>query len=499
MGKRFTKTTTAPDRHDHREMGDLLQQSGIDFSSAQLGQLWSYHNLLRQSNPELNLTRIHNFTNMVLKLYVDSILPGMITSLPSPLLDLGTGPGMPGIPLKIAFPDLEIILAESRGQRVTFLETVIDRLKLDGISVIGRSIISRFETPVAGVITRAVEDIGKTLDRIAGCLDAGGQAIFMKGPRCDAEIEAAVERFSGRYQLIENRSYRIPNTLHARRLVIFRRLDTPLRSLRQQAMTRHTCREIESEQNRIFKDLKKLLSGRGIKKQQMALISGAKPVGEVIEAFPKQCTAWISSGSDSPPPADFPKQAAWYKMTPPLFEALDVFGTGAPLLLIRTPEIETWMPETGLPKGCSLFVPFQDPENVGTVIRSAMAFGVDNIVLLAESAHPFHPKSIRASGGAVFHARLLHGPAINDLPDDLPILPLSAEGRDIADIRFPETFGILPGIEGPGLPERLRQQAVSIPIQKEVESLNAATAAAIALYLWSRNPGKTRRQNDSGK
>ena len=341
MGKRFKNITATPDRHDHREMAALLQQSGIDFSDAQLAQLWSYHNLLRQSNPELNLTRIHNFTNMVLKLYVDSILPGMMTDLPSPLLDLGTGPGMPGIPLKIAFPHLEMILAESRGQRVTFLESVIDQLKLDRISVVGKSINSRFEIPVAGVITRAVEDIGATLDRISGCLDAGGHAVFMKGPRCDAEIDAAVERFTGRYQLLENRSYRIPNTLHARRLVVFKRLGAPVRSLRQQAMTRHTCRTIESEQNSLFKNIKKLLFGRGIKKQQMAILSGSKPVDEAIEAFPERCVAWISAGDRIPPPPEFPKQAAWYQMSPPLFESLDIFGTGSPLLLVRTPQIDT--------------------------------------------------------------------------------------------------------------------------------------------------------------
>ena len=98
-------------------MAALLERSGIKLSEHQLDQLWLYHKLLRRYNPELNLTRIHNFTNMVLKLYVDSILPGTLMDLPSPLLDLGTGPGMPGIPLKIAYPNLEILLAESRKNR----------------------------------------------------------------------------------------------------------------------------------------------------------------------------------------------------------------------------------------------------------------------------------------------------------------------------------------------------------------------------------------------
>jgi tRNA G18 (ribose-2'-O)-methylase SpoU len=123
------------------------------------------------------------------------------------------------------------------------------------------------------------------------------------------------------------------------------------------------------------------------------------------------------------------------------------------------------------------------------VIRSAAAFGAAQVILLAESSHPYHPKTIRASGGAVFRARLLQGPPLKDLPQDLPIIPLSSEGKDITSIEWPHVFGLLPGAEGPGLPEFWRKRAVSIPMQAGVESLNAAVATAIALYVWamSRN------------
>ncbi|MFW6284688.1 MAG: TrmH family RNA methyltransferase, partial [Desulfosalsimonas sp.] len=140
----------------------------------------------------------------------------------------------------------------------------------------------------------------------------------------------------------------------------------------------------------------------------------------------------------------------------------------------------------GLEPGCSVLVPFQDPENVGAVIRSAVAFGAKNIVLLAEAAHPFHPRAIRASGGAVMHANLMQGPSISDLPDDLPVAALSMEGRSLAEFDFPDTFALLPGVEVPGLPAGFRKNAVSIPMGGTVESLNAAAAAAVALYAWSR-------------
>jgi 16S rRNA (guanine(527)-N(7))-methyltransferase RsmG len=464
----------------------LMERCGIFLSATQIEQLWTYHQLLRQYNTELNLTRIHNFDNMVIKLYADSILPGKLTDLPSPLLDLGTGAGMPGIPLKIAYPHLEIHLAESRQNRVAFLKTAVEHLNLERVRVIGRGISAEYEQPVAGVITRAVEAIHVTLDRVRGSLASGGMVIFMKGPHCEEEIESGVERFSGAYRLLRDLPYRIPDTTHERRLVIFQRLDQPLWAGKANAMKRHPWRKVESEQNEVYKDLKKLLSSRGIKKQGRALVSGRKQIMEILKLLPERCEAWVDLEDRNPPPPDSPPRLMWYQLAPSLHDALDVFGTQAPLLLIRTQAFPEWNPRDGLSDGCTVFIPFQDPENVGAAIRSSVAFGAHRMVLLAESAHPYHPKALRTSGGAVLHANLLHGPSLQELDESLRIVPLSMDGRDISNFTFPASFGLLPGMEGPGLPDRWRQNAVSIPIHPEVESLNGAAALAIALYLWSQ-------------
>ena len=63
-------------------MGALFARCGIELTAGQLDRFWMYHCLLREHNPELNLTRIHNFANMVLKLYVDSVLPATMVELP---------------------------------------------------------------------------------------------------------------------------------------------------------------------------------------------------------------------------------------------------------------------------------------------------------------------------------------------------------------------------------------------------------------------------------
>lgn len=466
-------------------MDALLQQCGIRLAKDSLTRLWDYHQLLREYDAELNLTRIHNFENMVLKLYADSILPALQWSdWPTPLMDLGTGPGMPGIPLVIFRPDLRIHLAESRKNRIEFLKIAVSRLGLSGVEVLDRGIAPDYDRSVAGVITRAVEPIADTLGRVAGCLQKDGRIFFMKGPGCDEEIEAASRSFSSDYELDADIAYRIPSTPHRRRLVVFRRISRP--SVAATATGRHRVKVIESEGNTLFKELKKLHGGRGIKKQGRTLVCGGRLTAEVVSAAPRRCRAWISPGDRTPPPEAAPVEMDWIQLSADLFRSLDVFGIRKPMVLYEFPKPPEWRPEKKPPAGCSLLVPFQDPENVGAVIRTAAAMSVDRIILLAESANPFHPKAVRASAGTVFSAPLMQGPSLTDLPEDLPVIALASTGSSLAGTSFPPDFYLLTGMEGPGLPRQWQGNAVSIPMASGVESLNAAVATAIALYEWRR-------------
>lgn len=248
---------------------------------------------------------------------------------------------------------------------------------------------------------------------------------------------------------------------------------------------------IESAQNPLFKDLKELLTAKGIRRHGRAIVSGARIVDEALRRHPDRCLGVIRPAKDVTP-LPLPEGAEDLALIGELFRALDVFGTHHPLLVVSVPPFPRWDPADKGPVGCTLLLPFQDPENVGTVIRSAVAFGVTRVVVLEEGAHPFHPKAVRASSGAVLGAPLLAGPPLREVPESLPVVPLSAEGRSIRGFRFPARFLLLPGIEGPGLPETWRKRAVSIPMHGGVESLNASAAAAIALYAWSgRRAGGT--------
>ena len=471
----------------------MIEDCGIRLEPGQYDKLWEYHRLLRAANAELNLTRIHNFENMVLKHYVDSLLVLRFTELPSPLIDMGSGPGLPGIPLKIARPDVEMILAEPRGARAEFLSEACRRLGLDGVEVYAGKIGPKVHRAAAGVITRAVATIPETLDRVVNCIRPGGRMLFMKGPDCDLEIKEAARDQAETFKLEADHAYKIPGTTHDRRLVIYERLEGQKTMYDASGVPipayTGTIREVASASNPTFKLCKDLLGGRGIRKNGQALIAGARPIAEVLEKSPGSAEGWLTDSKGNPPPRqDLP----WIRFADPLFRELDMAGTHTPLLLVKLPEMPEWSDDLAWPAGCTLFVPFQDPENVGAVLRSAAAFGAKRAVLLREAAHPFHPKSARAAGPALFQIPLLTGPSIQDLTTSrIPLVALSMEGPELGEAPFPETFGLLPGVEGPGLPARFREgERRRIPIQIGTESLNAATATAIALYSWSQERRK---------
>jgi 16S rRNA (guanine527-N7)-methyltransferase len=205
---------------------EWFKRSQLSLDEKQVQQIWQYHTLLRKKNAEYDLTRIYQFDNMVQKHYIDCILVAKLLdwNLPSPLLDIGTGAGLPGVLLKIACPGTELILSEGRHKRIAFLHEAVQALGLKGIEIYEGKIYPSFSRGVNGIITRALESIPKTLERVRKSLGPGGKAIFMKGPDCEEELEEALKILGASYKLIKDVSYMIPYSSHHRRLVVFRRL-----------------------------------------------------------------------------------------------------------------------------------------------------------------------------------------------------------------------------------------------------------------------------------
>jgi TrmH family RNA methyltransferase len=131
----------------------------------------------------------------------------------------------------------------------------------------------------------------------------------------------------------------------------------------------------------------------------------------------------------------------------------------------------------------------QDPGNVGTVLRTAAALGVDATVALPGTVDLWNPKVVRAAMGAHFHSMAFHTTA-DELfsfleKDAVPLWAAEAGGQSVDSMKSVARLALAVGNEGSGLSSSVRERAaatISIPIATSVESLNVAVATAILLY-----------------
>lgn len=210
-------------------LADIFRNHDFQVSHQERRQLAHFYRLLMENQENENFTRLLKFRDIAIKHFIDSLIVSELTELRFPLMDLGTGPGLPGVPLKIRYPDRKILLAEGVQKRVSFLKKVREELDLRELDIIGRNINQFFVYPVRGVITRAVEDIGNTLGNVMSCLQVGGRVYFMKGPGVDPEIAPALKKWSEFYRLVEDHTYDLPKTSNHRRLLVFEKIqDRPL-------------------------------------------------------------------------------------------------------------------------------------------------------------------------------------------------------------------------------------------------------------------------------
>lgn len=203
---------------------DIFRNHDFKCSHEERMKLAQFYRLLLENQEHKNFTRLLKIKDIAIKHFIDCLILTEICELKFPLIDVGTGPGFPGIPLKIRFPKEKILLGEGVQKRVEFLKHVRSQMKLENLDIIGRNINPHFVYPVNGVITRAVEDVTNTLKNTINCLQLGGHVYFMKGPGVDPEIEKAQNEMSEFFKLHKDISYDLPKTENHRRLVIFEKI-----------------------------------------------------------------------------------------------------------------------------------------------------------------------------------------------------------------------------------------------------------------------------------
>ena len=229
---------------------------------------------------------------------------------------------------------------------------------------------------------------------------------------------------------------------------------------------------IESQDNKTFKFLKSLLSSKGLKREEHSLVMGDNLASELKKIFPEAKTIHFDESLNPD-----------YLLSKELFQSLTSIKTNSAILLLP---FQTPINYSSKEESFDVFLPVGDPKNLGALIRTSQAFGVDRIVLLEEAAHPFLPESIRSSSGSVFKAPLFKGPSIKDLDLDA-LWTLDKGGVSLYDWK-PKSLNkvkLLIGEEGGNLSDKQREHSLSIPISSQVESLNVNSALSCAL-MWLR-------------
>jgi 16S rRNA (guanine527-N7)-methyltransferase len=208
---------------DPPELGRLLRNAaaevGVDLSEAQVARFLSFLQELQVWSAKVSLTAIREPQAIILKHFVDSL-----TALPyvrecASLLDVGSGPGLPGLALKIAAPSLRLVSVESRRRKVSFQEHLVRTLKLEGVEVIwgrlerGCGLVP--EASVACAVSRALS-LEDFLTYAAPFVAPGGRLVAMQGRRPTQEPVVPPGLV-----LTERVSLRLPVLGEERTLVIF--------------------------------------------------------------------------------------------------------------------------------------------------------------------------------------------------------------------------------------------------------------------------------------
>lgn len=226
-----------------KEIKEKIYKACPELTEKQQEQFYNYMNLLIDWNNKINLTAITEPDEIILKHFVDSMTILKEIEDSSKIVDVGTGAGFPGIPLKIANETYKIVLLDSLNKRINFLNEVIKQLQLKDINCIhfrveeaGQNKLYREQFDIA--TSRAVAGLNVLAEYMLPLVKVGGKCICMKGSDIEEELEnskKAIELLGGKIEKVEK--FCLPNTDIKRTVIVIGKVNnTPSRYPRKPGM-----------------------------------------------------------------------------------------------------------------------------------------------------------------------------------------------------------------------------------------------------------------------
>lgn len=207
-----------------------LEKWNIKLSEAQYDQFIDYYELLTEKNKVMNLTAITKWDEVVTKHFLDSLsIVNLINISKERIIDIGTGAGFPGIPLKIIYPDAEIVLLDSLKKRLLFLDDVVEKLNLKSIRTIhgraedfGRD--KEYRETFDLCVSRAVARLSSLCEYCLPFVKKGGYFIPYKSGKIQDELEESKRAFKILGAEFEkNHPFMLPDTDMERNLLLIKK------------------------------------------------------------------------------------------------------------------------------------------------------------------------------------------------------------------------------------------------------------------------------------
>jgi 16S rRNA (guanine527-N7)-methyltransferase len=204
-----------------QELSALINKTQLVVSQEKIDQLILYVELLNKWNKAYNLNSVRNLKDMLIKHIMDSLMVGDVLT-GKDFIDVGTGPGLPGIPLAILFPERNFVLLDSLGKRITFLRQVVFQLKLTNVTPV-KSRVEDFqgEHKFDGVLSRAFSSLN---DMVQWCQhlisEEKGQFFALKGQYPHDEIA----QLPVHIELLESHEIIVPDLVGERHVLVLKKL-----------------------------------------------------------------------------------------------------------------------------------------------------------------------------------------------------------------------------------------------------------------------------------